>query len=318
MNEQLPGGVDVEALSLQDAILLWHALKQKVALFGETQTHEHLPYRPRHDYESWDWGKDNITLAAEHGVCDSTVAKYRRLLGHPHVQHTKHYPACLEWDWSKSDTAIAREQVVSLNTVRQWRQKLGKPPPPRDYKRIPNVSPLETTPWDKADWVNQADVEIARVVGCTRERVRQKRAELGLPKRLKWTLDWERYSAAFPGIKELSFREFREKFPHTAYNTFRKWAAGTGIIAKRSPHVTPWDQINFDLPNAVLKDIWQLKSNRAAQRRCDYHLQKPAFRSEHGSIPLEWGPVIEAEKAKAAAWLAFKNGEQANQPKENT
>ena len=39
--------------------------------------------------------------------------------------------------------------------------------------------------WTSADW-NAQDVEIAEVLGCSRERVRQKRAELGLPRSPKW------------------------------------------------------------------------------------------------------------------------------------
>ncbi len=257
------------------------------------------------DYAGWDWTKSDRELSAAHGRTIPTVTKWRHKLGRSPVKHTKYYPACEQWDWSQSDTAIAREQKVSVATVHNWRVRLNKPPAPRDYARLPpEQARAPVFDWESINW-EQPDVEIAREVGCTRERARQKRAELGKPKHLFHLVNFRRFAEIFKGSKTLAYKEADSKFPISEI-TFTSYCRRLGIA--KTPRTYPklpdfWGKMNWAIPNILLADIWGIRTaQRVAAHRCNRQLPNPQFRfiSKIGRIPEQFVSIVQEERRKAA------------------
>lgn len=303
--------INVNSLGFDEARELMRRLKVRLNHFSEGRGRA-----TEHKYEDWDWTKKNSELSAEHGVCLPWVGEKRKELGMPKVCGGKHWPACKDWDWSKSNTEISRETGVQITTIARWRKTLKKPPVPRAYMVIyKDIITRQKMDLTLADW-DKADVEIAKAIGCTREYIRQKRAELGKPKR-RWTdLKYERFMAAMDGIKEISYEEARKKLPGLIHHSFRRWCGRGGITIdwKRThaPYVRPWDQMNWKLPNKLLAEIWGdgMIPARFAAWRCGHpSLDRPAFVcGGTGRIPEEFKAIVDQEREKAAAWKA------ANQP----
>lgn len=256
---------------------------------------------PRRAYDSWDWTKHDTVLSAEHGVSSTTVFLWRRRLGKPKVHSTKFYPAVLAWDWSLSNTELCRLHGLPINGVDRWRKKLKKASVAPRFNAIPYAPMTLRFDWSRADW-NEHDSLIAKNVGCSRERVRQKRAELGLPLRTLLQRRLDDFKTAFTGVTELSSVECKAKFPSMSNATFARFCAIAGIKRKFLKRKSSWDSlpINWQLPNIVLAEIWGGKPQRYAVKRCELQLGKPLFWRKLGVIPDAFKALVAAEQQKAA------------------
>ena len=78
------------------------------------------------------------------------------------------------WDWSRGNVVLAREYGVTAKAVENWRRRLGKP----------RVSFVGRYDFSAVDW-RQRDAAIARLIGCSREAVRQRRKKSGSQKKQK-------------------------------------------------------------------------------------------------------------------------------------
>jgi transposase len=81
---------------------------------------------------------------------------------------------------------LARRLGVSILTARKWAAQFDYHLPssrlgsPRGWRKPPEKRAAHNPPWVNVDW-SLMDVEIARRLGVSRERVRQVRRDLGLP-----------------------------------------------------------------------------------------------------------------------------------------
>lgn len=80
-------------------------------------------------------------------------------------------------DWSKHDSQLAEEAGTSSNRVRYWRAKLGKPTSPNRYRHRWHKN-FRLKKYGHLDW-SKRDVDLAREVGVSRERIRVVRSLLG-------------------------------------------------------------------------------------------------------------------------------------------
>lgn len=311
MNSPQPtnGFIDVKTLTLEQVLDLKRQLLE-LEILKPARTK-----RPKHDYSSWDWTKRNIDLAREHDVSIVTVGNWRYRLGHS--RRTIHYPACEKWDWTKSDSAIARENKVNIGSVRMWRVRLNKAAAPRDFNALPTADFIPSVSQAKVDWKaldwKKADIQIAREIGVTRERVRQVRASLGIPKNQFHIVKFEAFKKQFEGRECLTYEEANSVSP-ISVDTFAIYCSKLGItrIRKTSQHDPRYDLMNWDIPNVLLKDIWNIKGiNSVAGHRCNHLLKKAAFRvvSVNGvpRIPAQFQTLVEAEKQKADEYRQRKS-----------
>lgn len=272
----------------------------------------HLPRSPAHDYASWDWSKRNVDLAREYGVSQVTVAQWRKRLNQ---RPSRKYHAD-GWDWSKPDAEIAREHKVPVTIVRNNRIKLGKP----FAKRA--IHPTARTPaygrFDHIDWANQdwkkADIDLAREIGCTREYVRQKRAQMGQPKRHKWMNKYDDFLKFAAGRKELHSGDIAGL--DICPVTFARYCTLAGIKRIRNPgqgfQPDPrFALMNWRLPNKVLQILWRMKNpNAVGNHRCNFHLQSAAFvAGKNNLIPDEFMDEVKEEERKASEYFKTKKGQ---------
>jgi len=266
-------------------------------------------------YDAWDWTKTNVELAALHGVSYATVSARRRRLGKAKV--TKYYPACLGWDWAKTDVEIARENSVELGTVRNWRKRLQQPNPtvfPLTLKQSPKSEITEARlgrliDWTTADWTKH-DVAIARSLGATRERVRQKRAALGLPKRPWDEVKYQDFLAKVGELKVLSMADIIKLGIDACHVTISRYCAKAGITRIRSPKPStiPWDKMNWQLSNQTLHIIWGVSTQYIASRRSNHQPGLAKLKSlglaertyltdkiRYSSLNLDWAAAVDHE-----------------------
>lgn len=217
-------------------------------------------------------------------------------------------------DWSKSDTAIARDNKVSVGSIRRMRSVLGKPRAQRDYLVQPKIGMPEFSnngklhP-DRIDW-SMTDAELARKHSVTREYVRQFRAKCGQPRVYHSECQYNRFVAAFSGVKELTHQEARLKFPKMSRSHFLKCCARSNIVVakKTKSSLHPWDRMNWELPNVILGRIWGIKSGQVASRRHRHGIPEPKFRSWIGKIPADYIAPVEQEQQKAKDYVSINSG----------
>ncbi len=85
-------------------------------------------------------------------------------------------------DWSKSNVELAEELGLrSASHIGFMRRRLGAPESPHFHKMRAKFREPRLAKWRGWNWRKQ-DVELAREKGLSRERIRQIRELLGLPK----------------------------------------------------------------------------------------------------------------------------------------
>ncbi len=189
--------------------------------------------------------------------------------------------------------------------------------------------------YETVNWDTERDVDIARRLGITRERARQVRNDLNKPKSKN---HWKRSTllkvkeAFYYLSKELQTTEtLLTLIPvNSSYGTIQKYLQYFGLTKLADKrHLYPhkkycWEEINFDLPNILIKQIWGFADNNfanitiATHRRL-FNKQKSKFYVWRGQItqkqacivppPLEqlreFKQLIDAEKEKVANTIEY-------------
>jgi hypothetical protein len=122
----------------------------------------------------------------------------------------------------------------------------------------------------KQDWELQ-DILISRKLGVTRERVWQKRREIGLPDPVNfhkrtYETGASRIRDAFKAHPDWTPAMIARKAgtPVQYVSVQLKNCGRNGSLTGRKH---PWGRMNFELPNAELTRIWGMKDNIVASHR---------------------------------------------------
>lgn len=168
--------------------------------------------------------------------------------------------------------------------------------------------------WSKADWAKR-DIEIAELLGCSRERVRQVRRALGHPdpprkRHHRVTEKREQKVEAFPGIELLTDSEIRDRvLPDLTPQSI-------GVIRKRlgikkvpfyRQRLLPRHLVNWDLPNKDIREAWGVGPFQTVpQTRHDFGLPPAKWdvRCKGTADNPEYRKAVAMEWQKAAAWRA--------------
>ncbi len=162
--------------------------------------------------------------------------------------------------------------------------------------------------YEHLDW-KKRDADLARLVGVTRERIRQVRKKLKIPKRkpdcfkLK-KRDYGRRTAEYVCVTILGRALTDQNLEAT-----RSLCSHARFKLKRPPRPDPWwkeCKVNWDLPNRVLANIWCVSDQTIAQARSDYKLgpQRWDGRGHKHHEDWKYSRARDKEMAKAAEWSA--------------
>lgn len=181
-----------------------------------------------------------------------------------------------------------------------------------DYDLLPanNGSPCverAIVDYEKLDW-SQPDISLARSTGLARERIRQVRAKLGKPKTHFAQRKFLDFKKRFCGLEFLRYQEVAPQI-NISPQTFAIYCGRLGIsrIRRSRPSQYPWDEMNWEIPNNLLSQVWQIKTkNLVAAHRCNHTRPHSRFRIQTGKkqspIPDELKLMIELEKSKFEKW----------------
>jgi hypothetical protein len=265
------------------------------------------------DREKWDWTKPNHVLAQEHNVSQGTVALTRRALGKPKVWKwaaTDVYG----WDWTLPNAELARLNKLAIVNVLKLRVMHNAPDPNRLPKRSLSQRLLPVEPpidWLNLDW-NKPDVILSREVKRTREMVRQKRAQLGKPRKTCSDFEFEKFVKLMAGKTSVTSDDL--KASNVSPQTARRYCDRAGIMFAPKPkyenrgHI-PWHLMNWDIPNAILRKIWRLGAGSPQNHRSQHACTRAKWRG--GSAPEQFKETVNLEKAKAKVWFKPKAGKAA-------
>ncbi len=167
-----------------------------------------------------------------------------------------------------------------------------------------------------ADWSLQ-DTVLGRLLGVSRERVRQVRRKLGKPRalhhheytrhivsRLAVVLDWLRADVVFASLEELAI--VAGVSTTTVRNAMRlRPVVGLSVCGSL---IHPWPLMNWSLPNMDLDAIWGLTHNRAGTNRARHGHRQATWRRQHGAVPtsLAYTAAFRSEIITATSWRRDK------------
>lgn len=271
------------------------------------------------DPTGWDWTRNNIELGASHGMSTAGVSTIRRLLKKPFVGRWDSVNTS-EWDWKLPNAELARTYKVPIAEVMKLRRKRGAPPP----CKLPTIGRHSTAQvydvdWKAVQWGSKTDIEISNEIGCTRELVRQKRANLGKPKLRNHDRKYAEFLLFIDGRKKLSVEEL-SKCHVACANSLRRYCARAKVrvmIPKRRgrfKNTIPWDKMNWSLPSATIESVWGLCGNAAATHRSIHGIRSPEYRVNGEEVPPLYQQLVESEKLVAAAHYAAKEVVQTTEP----
>ena len=168
--------------------------------------------------------------------------------------------------------------------------------------------------YSKVDW-NKQDVVIADELGISRERVRQKRLELNIPKPAIRRWCFRKKNHLFLSFINNHSSEFKDKTAKEILELIRQQGIQEGtlnsLVAKLNELRIPfrkknllkyhWKEINWDLPNLYISQIWKIKGLYVGTHR--YRNQKP---SPKWNVQFGWNKdnpellkAVEIERNKA-------------------
>jgi hypothetical protein len=217
-----------------------------------------------------------------------------------------------------SIVAVAFKYGVSTATVslasREFPAKCDAPSPPSATSplRIHANTMVPPDIWEQINWSRQ-DTEIARVLNLSRERIRQKRRELGKPdaesKHSKPTMlqlrEWVRANReSLSGLILVAMvQRAASAGIEATVPTMRAVAISEGVTVGKASSVytlVPWDRVNWGMPNKAIAEAWRVRTHRVSQYRST-HLLGPATISRKSQ---ECEIAAAAERAKADEWRA--------------
>jgi len=224
-------------------------------------------------------------------------------------------------DWSKQDVELAEEMGVSSWTIAVIRRQIGAPKSPRYYERRSKFKEPFRAKWRSWDWSKQ-DIELARETGLSRERIRQIRLLLGIPKsphhgsrpasRRQYALALQWAAENLDRLRGLSAAEVERKYGHKRHSRVCVFLKTKGVLRDGNLlRKYRWDLMNFELPNGVLQRIWKLPSYRATTYRSRKCLPAPRWNLIGGRAALPrrgelraYHRAVQAEERKAAKYFA--------------
>ena len=233
--------------------------------------------------------------------------------------------ACLaewrSWDWSKSNVELAEEMGFSSSFVGDIRRRVGAPKSLHFHKYRAKFKKPNLTKWRSWDWSKQ-DIELAREKGLSRERIRQIRQLLGLPKsprhgdrprnrrQQELALQWATENP--DRLRGLSWAEVKRNYRFNRKCHVYAFLKAKGVLRNgKLIRKHRWDLMNFDLPSSVLERIWKLPFCAAGGYRCRKRLRAPKWRLFGGPAVLQrrgqfraYHRAVRAEKRKAAKYFA--------------
>lgn len=211
-------------------------------------------------------------------------------------------------DWSKTNAQVAKEAGVSMLCALMWRKKIGAPPSDKRNHRT-GFCQSKTDEYKTWDWTLR-DVELGRLHGISRERVRQIRKSLNIPASPHKHL--HRNGIALRGIPVETIRsktaEELASLTNSVTDTIYKHCRMLGVRPlKRDKRLLPiWALVNWELGNRDLARIWKLKEYRPAQRRYLSGKGAAKYDGRASQNSLDYHEAIAAEKQKAAEYFNGK------------
>jgi hypothetical protein len=172
--------------------------------------------------------------------------------------------------------------------------------------------------WSKVDW-SKSNAELADQAGLSRERLRQIRQRVGVPKpthrhnrvrKSAEALQWAKDS--LDKLRGLSLVELRRKYGLSCWR-------GSAVYQFLKPFLRNgsrkhrWDLMSFELPNRDLERIWRLPYNLAGPHRVRKQLQQPKwyfgpgrrYKDFRGQGQLKaYRRAVKAEERNAARYFA--------------
>ena len=175
--------------------------------------------------------------------------------------------------------------------------------------------------WRAVDWTKQ-DVELAREMGLSRERIRQIRQLLGVPQsphhgsysayrhRNALALQWA--AENLDRLEGMSGEEVRRKHGFPRHFQVYEFLRAKGVLRNGNRiRKYRWSLMNFELPNGALQRIWKLPRYRATTYRSRKHLPAPKWSLAGGLGALQrrgelraYHRAVKAEERKAARYFA--------------
>lgn len=259
---------------------------------------------------AWNWKKTTSVLAREKGVSPGTVSRYRALLHKPKVTKWSALNTA-GWNWNQSNSELAREHAIPIHVVIKKRRQLGNaspkraPRPTMDGKPRLTRAPRFKIDWKSLDW-SQPNIRLSERLGCTREFVRQKRAELGKP---KLSVYGNRYKKFVDFLKERDWAT-RKDFATCgiSYMTGRRYLLRAQKNYRPAPRTerrhtaSTCPGMNWKLPNLLLDEIWGVRKGTSATYRSRMGMPPAAFRAGIHHLPERFAGAVEAERKRANAW----------------
>jgi hypothetical protein len=174
--------------------------------------------------------------------------------------------------------------------------------------------------WRSWDWSKQ-DVELAREMGLSRERIRQIRQLLGAPRSphhgclpathrhntlvaLQWAIE------NLDRLKGLSGRELTRQYGFLPCSPVYEFLRTKGVL-RNGNYKHRWDLMNWELPSLVLERVWELPFHSAADYRFRKRPARPKWTLFGGLAALQgrgelraYNRAVQAEERKAAKYFA--------------
>lgn len=184
-------------------------------------------------------------------------------------------------DWTQPNCVIADKTGRSSSTICKWRKNLKKP---ESLLRWAHRNTQAN--WEKQfghlDFVNNRDVDLARQIGMTRERMRQMRRNMNKPKGRFFGMHGRHieFIKALRADKKnhVGYLRCKEKFPWLRWKLYLKLTRLAGLIPDNKPpprlkpgraagFSQPFDKMDWRLSNVTLAEIWSVNYAVVASAR---------------------------------------------------
>ena len=174
-----------------------------------------------------------------------------------------------------------------------------------DGKQLPDRRVRFHVDWESLDW-SQPNIRLSECIGCTREFIRRKRAELGKPKLSAYEKQYREFVDFLKGRDWATPKDFAHFGIRHA--TGRRYLLRAQKKYKPTPrtewrrNASPRSLMNWELPNRLLDEIWAILKGTSATWRSRMGMQRASFRAGIRNVPERFAGKIEAERKKAKEW----------------
>ena len=260
------------------------------------------------DWRKVDWSLSDATLAQMTLRKLSTVRQMRSEFG-------KKFIPPINWDtvdWTIPDSKLSHILERPIWVIRRQRYKRGIKRKPGPQKGASNLFlPEPKYDWDSVNWLDR-DADIARKLGCSRERVRQVRLDKNKTKspikNTKVHSNARRFFAGnldtFRGLPMILMQMVLEQHGFcVSHPTLKYWCNLYNVDILDAATYFPF-LLNWALPNSDLEEIWGQVFNYAGVMRYKWKIGPPKWSRAwgHKSKDPEYEKAIETEKLRAAQY----------------